>query len=344
MHNFDLSALDSQPSRRDVRLFRSNSIAAGVPRTDAAAPSFRGGCTSLLVVPFAIAIVAFALVGFAEEGFTLRTIVVALVSVLMVSGAVLIVARIRLPRLGSRLWRDRMRLNALSADNGCAYVPVTTASTRHTGLLFDARPTLYDVIASRQKPAIEIGNLSYQQNTGRGGAIDHHWGYICVQLERSFPHTILDSRTNNGLQGQQLPVPYRGGAIQLEGGFPKHFTLYCPSGYGADMRYLLTPDLMADLIDEGSRYDVEIIDDWMIFYRPLGFQLGKKDEWHAIQHLLDRVAADMRKRTGRYSDDRSLDGSVAPHGLRMQRVNVLPWIIGSTVVIFAVGFLLDAVG
>ncbi|WP_143741361.1 hypothetical protein [Paramicrobacterium agarici] len=342
MQTFVLDALNARPNRAALRQFRQAARAAGVPSRDAAAPSFRGGCTALLMVPFALLVVGFAVVGFVIDGFSGPVIFVSVIALLMVLGSVLVVARIRPPRIGRRLWRERFVLARLAEQNNSTYTATANAQPGTPGLLLRMSDRVYDVVTTRSAPRVSIGNLAYRQDTGRGGAIDHRWGFISVQLERRFPHTILDSRSNNGLNGQVFPNPYRSGAVQLEGDFPQHFTLYCPAGYDADIRYLLTPDLMGDLIDSGSGFDVEIVDDRIIFYKPLGLALADEREWAVINRMLSRVAADMARRAGRYSDDRTLDGRVAPQGVRMQRVNVLPWMIGAAVVLMG-GFALAMV-
>ncbi|MCW4457185.1 hypothetical protein [Microbacterium sp. MPKO10] len=342
MRRFDTAWLRYRPSGAERRAFRRDALARGVPRTDPAAPSLRGGCTVLLIVPFALLMVLFTIAGFSIDGVSGTTIGLTIVTLFMLLGTVLIVGRVRFPRSGRRLWRERLILARFAQANGSTYTPVADTRPDAPGLLLGMSDRIYDVIATGSAPQIVIGNLAYKQETSRGGAIDHRWGFISVQLERSFPHTILDSTTNNGLSGQAFPNPYVSGAIQLEGDFPKHFKLLCPVGYNADVRYLLTPDLMVDLIDSGSAFDVEIVDDRIIFYKPLGLALANEREWMVINRLLQRVAADMARRAGRYSDDRTLDGSVAPQGVRMQRVNLLPWLIG-TFVVLAVGWIIGLV-
>ncbi|WP_167132829.1 hypothetical protein [Paramicrobacterium chengjingii] len=333
MRNFDTEWLRYQPTRTELRAFRRNARDGGVPSADGAAPSVRGGCTTALMVPFSLAVVVFSLVGFGEDGITGLTIGLAVFALFMVLGTVLIVGRVRIPRFGPRLWRDRLRLARLADANDCTYTPFAESSHGAVGLLLELSDQIYDVVTTRESPRISLGNLAYKQETSRGGAIDHRWGFVSVQLERTFPHMILDSRTNNGLNGEVFPNPYRGGALQLEGDFPRHFTLFCPAGYGADIRYVLTPDLMTDLIDDGAGFDVEVIDDRIIFYKPLGLALGREREWQLVNRLLQRVAADMARRAGRYSDARTVDGRVAPGGVRMQKVNVLPWMIGTALVL-----------
>ncbi|WP_437583684.1 hypothetical protein ACSAGD_00195 [Paramicrobacterium sp. CJ85] len=336
MRAFRFDALQVTPTRAEVREYRRAASAAGVPNKDVTAPPFRSGCTTFVALVFVLVVFALAITGFAIEGLTWATFGVGLVALFFGLGGWVLAAQIRFPRRGSRLWRDRLRLARLAQTNGCIYTPVASGLSGHPGLLPSMGERFSDIVQTPEAPHITIGNLAYQQRTSRGGATNHTWGFITVQLDRRFPHTILDSRTNQGFSGGALPHQYQGGAVQLEGDFARHFWLFCPAGYDSDIRFLLTPDLMADLIDEGSSFDVEIIDDRLLFYKPGGLILGDAQEWRVINRLLARVGAGMRKRSGRYTDDRSLDGVVAPQGARMQKINLLPWIIGTFLVINAV--------
>lgn len=342
MQTFSLAALRMRPGRADLREFKRAALAAGVPRRDAAAPSFRGGCTAVGVAVFTFAMIVMTIVGFVIDGLSWPVFFLGLFTLFMLFGAVLIIARVHMPRAMARLWRERFQLARLAEANNSTYTAVADTRPDGPGLLLGMSDRIYDVVATRTTPQIVVGNLVYKQDTSRGGAIDHLWGFVSVQLERRFPHTILDSSSNNGLSGEVLPNPYVSGAIQLEGDFAKHFRLYCPRGYNADIRFLLTPDLMVDLIDSGAAFDVEIIDDRIFFYKPRGLALGRETEWKLINRMLSRVAADMARRAHRYTDDRTFDGSVAPQGARMQRVNLLPWLVGTFLVLMA-GWLISMV-
>jgi hypothetical protein len=112
---------------------------------------------------------------------------------------------------------------------------------------------------------IEVGNYTYMTGSGRSRAT-HYWGYIRVKLVRRLPHMILDAKKNNSLGISSFPG-LLGGARQLnlEGNFNDYFKLYVPPGYETDALYVFTPDVMAALIDHGSGYDIEVVDDWLIF-------------------------------------------------------------------------------
>ncbi len=46
--------------------------------------------------------------------------------------------------------------------------------------------------------------------------------------------------------------------IEVEGNFSKYFDIYAPDGYGIEVLDILSPDLMALMIDNSSMFDIEI--------------------------------------------------------------------------------------
>jgi hypothetical protein len=102
--------------------------------------------------------------------------------------------------------------------------------------------------------------------------------------------------------------------LSLEGDFDDFFTVYRPSGYGGgDALYFLTPELMADLIDTASGWDIEFIDTSVIFFRP-GAILNTDDQ--GVDRLV-ALAARWRERATRWAqwcDDRSTADAVVEVG------------------------------
>lgn len=90
--------------------------------------------------------------------------------------------------------------------------------------------------------------------------------------------------------------------LSLEGDFDCHFTLYCPRGYERDALYVLTPDLMARLIDEAGGLDVEIVDDWLFFYSGRQRNLTKASDLAPVFSLINTVGTKTLDRTERYAD------------------------------------------
>ncbi|MFF1876009.1 hypothetical protein, partial [Kitasatospora herbaricolor] len=155
---------------------------------------------------------------------------------------------------------------------------------------------------------------TYRYVTGSGKSREvHTWGYLAVRLDRPLPHIVLDARSNNGLFGAtNLPAEFsRSQRLSLEGDFDRYFTLYCPKDYERDALYLLTPDLMALLIDEAQDFDVEIVDDWMFVYASRSLDLADPAVAGRMFRILSTVGAKATGRADRYADDHA--GSVAGH-------------------------------
>lgn len=117
---------------------------------------------------------------------------------------------------------------------------------------------------------IRIGDWEYIRDwDGRHSRSAYTWGYVSVPLATTVPHIVLDSRRNQRVTAVGAGASLtRSQVLSLEGDFDRHFTVYCPDGYGADALYFLSPDVMAGLVDTAAEWDVEFIDDQVVFFRP----------------------------------------------------------------------------
>ena len=139
---------------------------------------------------------------------------------------------------------------------------------------------------------------------------------------------MLDSTFNNGiLLGRalisNLPVVISNSQrISLEGDFDKYFTLYAPKQYEIDVRYILTPDVMAALVDQSSLFDIELVDDMAFFY---ALQSEKSDDQILGDIFTALVVAgrELYRQVDRYTDDRVAGGcssnAVAEQGRRLKK-------------------------
>ncbi|TBN57029.1 hypothetical protein EYE40_06230 [Glaciihabitans arcticus] len=318
----DLDPLDTEPKRDDVRAYRDSSRSAGVPAYDSVPMSFRSVATTALMVVFTPGIAVSGVWGLFSEEFNAGRVIWSIFSLLIAAGGVILLARVRFPRRGSRLWSERLRTSRFAEQNGADY-EASSAQVDESGLIFNhgTDRRVSDRVRFQREPKFEAGNLHYRVLLPKGATMDFHWGYLAVPLERRFPHTVLDSRSNNGLRGITLPATLANrGAIELEGDFSEFFELTVPAGYERDALYLLTPDLMAILIDEGADLDVEIVDDTLYVYRTTPFDLASSDEWRRIRRIVDTIGDRTQTRTSRYRDERTGDRSldqVAPQGRRI---------------------------
>jgi hypothetical protein len=152
--------------------------------------------------------------------------------------------------------------------------------------------------ASTSGRETRFGNCSYSVGVSGDTQTSISRGYLAVRLDAPLPHLVLDAKANNGLLATRLPGQFaRDQVLQLEGDFDRYFTLYAPRQYERDALYVFTPDLMATLIDHGSDYDVEIVDDWVVF---------------ATRGPIDRGPG-RRRRTGEDHRTRGDDGRPRSH-------------------------------
>lgn len=231
------------------------------------------------------------------------------------------------------------RLASFAARNGLVYEPSAQMPSL-PGRIFRRRhnPRLA-ITHSVSEPSgrFRFANLDVD---GRSAV-----GFLAVRLDAQLPHLFLASRPRNsdeespfsaGLSGEQ--------EVALEGDFPSTFALYVPEGYGTDVRYLLTPDLMALLVDEAGGYSLEIVDNWLFVYSWHPFT----DDARVIRRLFDIVDVIGPKigvRGGRYRDERApAAGRVGAAGRRLAKGGsskasdeVRSWVI-LVVVLVTLGF------
>ena len=206
------------------------------------------------------------------------------------------------------------RLSNFASINNLQYTFMRKESNAPTnnGIFFhDGHSrTTYDIISS---DSFEIGNYSYvvlNKNRGFGKhQAFHQVAYVRINLRRNVPHLILDSKRNNahlfGLNISNLPVGLKKSqSMGLEGDFDDYFTLYAPEGYQHDALYILTPDLMALLIDEAQDYDVEMVDNYLYIYSSEHFTMTDEETLKRLFAIISLVGNKTINRTSYYADER----------------------------------------
>jgi hypothetical protein len=163
---------------------------------------------------------------------------------------------------------------------------------------------------------VEVGNYSYQTSERASGR--REIGFVAIGLDRALPHMYLAS-THRGDARAYVPQFKTDQHLSLEGDFDRWFRLYCPREYERDALYVITPDVMALMIDEAPGFDIEIIDDWMfvVARRPFDMSDGR------VLDFAERVTATLGSQTARqsalYRDERSDDAAfVDASGARLR--------------------------
>lgn len=155
---------------------------------------------------------------------------------------------------------------------------------------------LTDVIAATvQGVPIEVGSMRYKVGCGRSQC-SNMWTYVAVRLPRKLPHILLDARLNEGeLFGQPVSdlsdVFHKSQTLSLEGDFNKHFTLYAAKGNEQDALYILSPNVMAFLIDTCTDYDIEFIGDTVYLYTRDSYVPSALNMQGTAADVMDRLLA-----------------------------------------------------
>jgi hypothetical protein len=160
-------------------------------------------------------------------------------------------------------------------------------------------------------PGVEFGNLVQHGPSSRSDRTAE-WNYLAVTLPAPMPHLVLDATSNDGVRSD-LPVGVdRGQKLSLEGDFDRWFRAYSPVTYRVDALYVLTPDVMAALIDDASAFNVEIVDHTLVFFTPGAADFTKATPWNTVQAVLTNVAVRIVASAARYRDERVPGQETAP--------------------------------
>jgi hypothetical protein len=210
------------------------------------------------------------------------------------------------PRLQSFAGANGLRLESESTE-----IPVTIVEPGPNLKVLDRR------VRRRLRPAdfdpsvpsaFELGDFHWRADHGGGrrGIADYVVGYAAVRLPRTLPRILLKSRAPGGstLTGDPQQV------LPLEGDWGRHFTLYCPSGYERDALQIMTPDVMASMIDGAGEWSAETEGAWLLFTTSRPFLRANADDYERAFRLVE-VARQFHEQAEHYSDarvgDRSLD-------------------------------------
>ena len=93
--------------------------------------------------------------------------------------------------------------------------------------------------------------------------------------------------------------------ISLEGNFDRFFTTYAPEGFHRDALEVLTPDVMALLIDHAGDWDVELIDDVVYIVSPRHQAKHDRDEVSALLECYEAISSALERQTHVYSRSRA---------------------------------------
>lgn len=168
-------------------------------------------------------------------------------------------------------------------------------------------------------PSLQIAIASYSGSKSDPKAPRHAFRFLEMALPRKLPHIMIDAR-QNGVLRAVLPGTQR---MRLEGDFDRHFAVYAPDGYQQDALQLLTPDVMACLIDHGRQWDIEIVDEHLVVASHRFRRSSDRDEYTALLVFSELIGAELGYQASYYTDPRAElpSSGIAPAGRRLRRVS-----------------------
>lgn len=201
-----------------------------------------------------------------------------------------------------RLWAEfagRNNWQLIDATIESPYVPPAIKGVGHSPKI---SKIIHAVINSQ-----EWHLLRYEYVTGSGKNKNVHITTILHKtLNKPLPYILLDSKKN---WGGIARVPVGCHQISLEGDFSKYFSLFLQEGSHIDVLSLLTPDVMAALIDKGFLYDIEILDDNL--YIVAVYDQRTADNMEAILRAAALISGELNHNTKTFQYDPS---KMVPHG------------------------------
>jgi len=145
---------------------------------------------------------------------------------------------------------------------------------------------------------LEFGSLT----TTRPGSPS--WHYLAVALPAPLPHLVLDSTSNNTSRSD-LPAGFEPlQRISLERDFDRAFVTYAPVDNRADALYVLSSEVMSDLVEYAGDYNVEIVEDTLVFFTAAPTDFTDAQTWISVHTLIVSVVPRLVRRTERFVDER----------------------------------------
>lgn len=224
--------------------------------------------------------------------------------------------------------RKLARMHRFAKGNNIEVIDGASGFHR-SGIVFDAGHSGTVDMGYRLPSGVEIGNYQYVVGQGRYETT-LKWGFIKIPSPRRLPHLLLDSRQNNLTKHMtNLPTRYKfTQMLELEGDFNAYFNVYVPGDYQTDALYVLTPDVMAMLIDKARSFDIEIVGDQIYLYKEGSFRLDDVVVVQRLFTLANTVAEQIIKQSKYYADSRvegaRIKNVVARPGKRLKKRHRVP--------------------
>jgi hypothetical protein len=239
---------------------------------------------------------------------------------MLLAGAIILLVLSLMLLFQTRENRRRFRLLKFALDNNATYIVARQSPP--------SEPIMFNIGHTRLQSETIIFHdgatlAKYQYTTGSGkNQQTHQFNFMQIKLPRAVPHLFINSKKN---AVNPDTFEYQVQKIKLEGDFTKHFDVLAPPNYHVDTLQILTPDVMAALIDYGQNYDFELIGDSLYIYQGGLFRGTPMDSAEDMKQFLaaaEQITTQFGHQAKRYSDTRAgnvASGLVAEQGARFKR-------------------------
>ena len=174
-----------------------------------------------------------------------------------------------------------------AAANGYAFAATGPFGTGRFFKLGHDRRASNIVTGMEKECPIQFYTYSYAIGYGKQRH-EYSFTVFSIMFDTVMPEILLLSKDHVLGEG---PVLEGTSVVKLEGDFDKHFSLHVPPGYEIEALEIFTPDVMAELIDKGCWYSLEISKRYLYLY--VEYQMESKKDLNAMQdfarYFLDHV-------------------------------------------------------
>jgi hypothetical protein len=228
------------------------------------------------------------------------------INVLIVAAVVTLTVVTFLPFILKKDLRDILRIKRFAEENGLDFM-YDEKDIERMGMIFNKgseRVLRVGFAAPSQKGRVfEIANYSYVTGSGKHRS-ENRWGFVRIILSRQLPRMVIDGKRNNFIVSNLPELFDSSQRLRLEGNFNDFFDIYVPAGYENDALYVLTPDIMALLVDNAAGYDVEITGNQLFIYDEGGFNFRDPSTIEKLVNLAKSFQGEFEMQTDYYADDR----------------------------------------
>jgi len=162
----------------------------------------------------------------------------------------------------------------------------------------------------------EMGDYFWSVDYGMGSVATRACAYVAIRMPRALPTIAVQSVSTTGAE---LEV-HGAQALALEGDWDRYFTLLCPPGYEQDALQLVTPDVMAAMLEGAMDWSAVVRDRWLVFISASQFSWSRPSAYTSAFRLVE-VARQFTEQAEHYSDARVGDRArdiVAAGGTRLR--------------------------